>query len=271
MKKITFLMAALLCGSWCATAQNTDNGHEYVDLGLSVKWATCNVGATAPEEYGYYYAWGETEPKETYAWSTYFDTPDGGSTFTKYTTDGKTTLDPDDDAAATNWGDNWRMPADNEWMELRDSCTRTWTTMNGVNGYEIKSKINGNSIFLPATGYRSDDALSYEGTCGVYWSGTLDTSSPDNAWGIGFIQGYFERLGSNRYYGRAVRPVYEVAITALAVVEMPVVYTERGRIVCEGDFRIYDLLGRDVTRLNGSLKGVYVVKTADSAVKVVVK
>ena len=274
MKKITLLMATLLCSAWCATAQTTEQGHEYVDLGLpsGLKWATCNVGATTPEAYGNYYAWGEIKPKETYSWDTYNFTADSGTTFTKYNaTDGKTTLDPDDDVAATDWGGNWRMPTDDEWKELIDSCTQTWTTLNGINGYEIKSKINGNSIFLPATGFRSDEALNYDGSSGVYWSRTLDTGSPENAGGIGFVPNALERLGSHRYYGRAVRPVYAVAITALAVVEMPVVYAECGRIYCAGDFRIYDLLGRDVTRLNGSLQGIYVVKTADSAQKVVVK
>ncbi|MDY4850393.1 MAG: hypothetical protein SO182_04045 [Paludibacteraceae bacterium] len=274
MKKITLLMATLLCSAWCATAQTTEKGHEYVDLGLpsGLKWATCNVGATTPEAYGNYYAWGEIAPKETYSWDTYNFTADGGTTFTKYNaTDGKTTLDPDDDVAATDWGGNWRMPTDDEWKELIDSCTQTWTTLNGINGYEIKSKINGNSIFLPATGFRSDEALNYDGSSGVYWSSTLDTGSPENAGGIGFVPNALERLGSHRYYGRAVRPVYAVAITALAVVEMPVVYAECGRIYCAGDFRIYDLLGRDVIRLNGSLQGIYIVKTADSAQKVVVK
>ena len=126
MKKLAFLTAAMLCGALTATAQNKENDHEYVDLGLpsGLKWATCNVGATAPEEYGNYYAWGENTPKDNYDWDTYKLTTDGGTTFTKYNgTDGKTTLDPEDDAAAVNWGGKWRMPTDDEWTELRENCT----------------------------------------------------------------------------------------------------------------------------------------------------
>ena len=100
-----------------------------VDLGLSVKWANINVGAESPEDYGNYYAWGETSTKETYNWSTYFDTNDGGNTFTKYNNEGgKTVLDPEDDAAHVNWGGSWRMPTQAEWWELINCCTWTWTT-----------------------------------------------------------------------------------------------------------------------------------------------
>ena len=126
MKKLAFLTAAMLCGALTATAQNKENDHEYVDLGLpsGLKWATCNVGATAPEEYGNYYAWGENTPKDNYDWDTYKLTTDGGTTFTKYHgTAGKTTLAPEDDAAAVNWGGKWRMPTDDEWTELRENCT----------------------------------------------------------------------------------------------------------------------------------------------------
>jgi hypothetical protein len=133
--------------------------HEYVDLGLSVKWATCNVGATKPEEYGDYFAWGETTPKDAYDWSTYKWCNGGPSTQTKYctnssygTVDNKTTLDLSDDAACANWGGSWRMPTRAEQDELRNNCTWTWTTQNGVNGYKVTGT-NGNSIFLPAAGY----------------------------------------------------------------------------------------------------------------------
>ena len=184
------------------------NGHEWVDLGLpsGTKWATCNVGATKPEEYGNYYAWGETETKSTYSWSTYFDTTDGGSTFTKYTTDGKTVLELADDAARANWGGAWRMPTDDEWTELRENCTWTWTTLNGVNGFEVKGP-NGNSIFLPAAGVRGYGSSGGAGSHGHYWSSSLNTGSPDFAWYVDFDSAHVDRYCYYRYFGRSVRPV----------------------------------------------------------------
>ena len=191
------------------------NGHDYVDLGLSVKWATCNVGATKPEEYGNYYAWGETEPKTTYYWNTYKWCNGSSSTFTKYNTkssygtvDNKTVLDPEDDAAAVNWGGAWRMPTDAEWTELRENCTWTWTTKNGVNGYEVKGT-NDNSIFLPAAGYRSYDDLLNAGDVGDYWSSSLCTGDPSGAWNVGFYSEYVGRNYDDRYFGQSVRPVLE--------------------------------------------------------------
>lgn len=159
--------------------------HEYVDLGLSVKWATCNVGATKPEEYGDYFAWGETEPKEMYDWSTYKWCNGSETTLTKYCTDGsygtvdnKTQLELSDDAAHANWGDSWRMPTDSELTELREQCTWTWTTQNGVNGCKVTSKSNGNSIFLPAAGYYYDSLLGSVGIGGICWSSSLYADSP---------------------------------------------------------------------------------------------
>ena len=229
MKKSTFLLAALLCGAWCATAQTTEKGHEYVDLGLpsGLKWATCNVGATTPEGYGNYYAWGETETKTTYDWNTYkWATATWDATYeswqletlTKYNTssdygtvDNKTVLELADDAAAVNWGGAWRMPTDAEWQELIDNCT--WTRVEGYNGgvnngYEVKSKINGNSIFLPAAGYCDDDDLYGAGNYGNCWSGSLYTDEPYIAWGVNF--GSFGRGmdgGGSRCCGLSVRPV----------------------------------------------------------------
>ena len=182
-----------------------------VDLGLSVKWATCNVGATSPEEYGNYYAWGETTTKATYSWDTYTLTTDGGSTFTKYnTTDGKTVLELADDAARANWGGAWRMPTDAEWTELRDNCTWTWTddyNGKGVKGEIVTSNNNGNSIFLPAAGYRSNDDLNRAGSNGYYWSSSLNSDNPNFAWRVYFYSGYVGRYDYGRYCGLSVRPV----------------------------------------------------------------
>ena len=192
---------------------NTGN-HEYVDLGLSVKWATCNVGATKPEEYGDYFAWGETQPKNTYDWSTYKWCNGSFNTLTKYnnsssygTVDNKTVLDKTDDAAAVNWGGSWRMPTTEEQQELINNCTWTWTTQNGVNGYKVTSKSNGNSIFLPAAGYRNDSSLNDAGSYGFYWSSSLDTYTPYDVYELYFYSVYMLWNYNNRHSGQSVRPV----------------------------------------------------------------
>ena len=189
-------------------------GHEYVDLGLSVKWATSNVGANKPEDYGDYFAWGETKPKSTYNWSTYKWCRGSNDTQTKYNTkgsygtvDNKKTLELSDDAARANWGGAWRMPTDAEFAELREQCTWTWTTQNGVKGYKVTSKSNGNSIFLPAAGYRNGSSLSSAGSYGYYWSSSLSTDYPNNAWSVYFNSSNVRRNYISRYYGFSVRPV----------------------------------------------------------------
>ena len=195
-------------------ATGSENGYEYVDLGLSVKWATCNVGATKPEEYGDYFAWGETQPKSNYDWSTYkwcngsYDTQTKYNTNSSYgTVDNKTTLDLSDDAARAKWGGSWRMPTDAELTELREQCTWTWTTLNGVNGYKVISKKNGKSIFLPVAGYRDGSSLYKAGNYGYYWSSSLNTDYPYDAWYVRFNSDHVDRYGNNRYYGYSVRPV----------------------------------------------------------------
>lgn len=188
--------------------------HEYVDLGLSVKWATCNVGASSPEDYGDYFAWGETTTKSTYDWSTYKYCNGSSSTLTKYNTDSyygtvdnKTQLDLSDDAARANWGAAWRMPTDAELTELLEQCTWTWTTQNGIKGYKVTSKSNGNSIFLPAAGYNRGSSLAFAGSDGYYWSSSLLTSYPDDAWYVCFVSSNVARSNDYRDYGRSVRPV----------------------------------------------------------------
>ena len=183
------------------------NGHGYVDLGLSVKWATCNVGASTPTEYGGYYAWGETRTKSDYSWSTYFDTNDGGSTFFKYALNKKTTLDFSDDAAHANWGGSWRMPTRAEQDELREKCSWTWTTLNGVKGYKVSSKRNSNSIFLPAAGARNGSSLYFAGSDGYCWSSSLDTSYSDLAYYLGFDSGNVDWHCDYRCSGKSVRAV----------------------------------------------------------------
>ena len=196
----------------------TENGYAYVDLGLSVKWATCNVGATKPEEYGDYFAWGETQPKDYYDWSTYKYCNGSNTTLTKYNTssgygtvDNKTILEAADDAARANWGGNWRMPTEEELTELHEQCTWTWTTQNGVYGYKVTSKKSGytnKSIFLPAASCRRGSSLSNAGSGGDYWSSSFGTDYPYYAYGLYFSSGVvFRGSYGNRDYGLSVRPV----------------------------------------------------------------
>ncbi len=189
--------------------------HDYVDLGLSsgTLWATCNVGANSPEEYGDYFAWGETEPKSKYNWSTYKYGSDDHE-LTKYCTygyfgvaDNNTILDPSDDAAVVNWGSAWRMPTLRELDELIKECTWTWTTLNGVNGHLVIGP-NSNSIFLPAAGRRFHSDLSDAGSYGHYWSSALDPSFPCVAYSLDFGSGYVKREDVHgRIHGFSVRPV----------------------------------------------------------------
>lgn len=189
-----------------------DNGHEYVDLGLpsGLLWATCNVGANSPEDYGDYFAWGETEPKSNYNWnwSTYFDTNNGGSTFQKYNNNGgKKVLESSDDAAHVNWGGSWRMPTREEQIELLNECTWEWTTQNGVNGRKVTGP-NGNSIFLPAAGGYCNSSLFDAGSEGNYWSSSLKAGDSSIAYSLYFNS--HRPDWSNliyRYYGLSVRPV----------------------------------------------------------------
>jgi len=222
MKRIVFLAAVILALAACKK-ENTpsDSAKEVivaVDLGLSVKWGSVNLGASKPECYGDYYAWGETETKSDYSWSTYkFDTDYFGP-FSKYNTsssygsvDNKTVLDPEDDVAHVKLGENWRMPTHEEWIELRTKCTWEWTT--NYNGTGVKGRIvtatNGNSIFLPAAGIRSDTDLSDAGYDGYYWSSSLNTDYPCGAWLVVFFSDDIGWSGSYRYYGLSVRPVSE--------------------------------------------------------------
>jgi hypothetical protein len=193
--------------------------HEYVDLGLPshTLWATCNVGANSPEEYGDYFAWGEVTPKDEYNWSTYIYCKGSYDTMTKYCTrssygyngfmDGLTELVSEDDAATANWGSPWKMPTLEQIQELINNCSQKWTTQGGVNGTLVTGP-NGNTIFLPAAGYRSDNSFSYAGSYGDYWSSSFDTSRSDSACYLNFTSGlWYWSNGGRRFYGFPVRPV----------------------------------------------------------------
>ena len=177
---------------------NTINGHEWVDLGLSVKWATCNVGASSPSDYGDYFAWGETSTKSSY-------TENNSKTYNKPM--GDIAGNSQYDAARANWGSTWRMPTEKEFIELSVKCTWTWTSQGGHSGYRVTSKTNGNSIFLPAAGARGG-SLNYVGSSGYYWSAGPDS----NTRGCNLIfnsSNRFPQGALNRAYGFSVRPVSE--------------------------------------------------------------
>ena len=194
-------------------------GYGYVDLGLpsGLLWAYANIGANNPEDYGNYYAWGETEYKETYDWTTYQYCDGSETTLTKYCsdesyglngfTDSLTTLESVDDAATVNWGESWRMPTQDEMQELIDNCDTAWTTMNGINGMLFTSRANGNSIFLPAAGERFDSNLGSVGSYGYYWPSSLGTGNPSYASLLLLSSGNCYVFGGLRRYGMPVRPV----------------------------------------------------------------
>jgi len=203
-----------------------NGGHIYVDLGLpsGTLWATTNIGAESPEEYGDYYAWGETSTKDIYSWKSYkwcdgsdyeWDN-DNETTLTKYNTkrsygriDKQMTLNAEDDAATQNWGKNWRTPTDEEWKELSGSyCTWMWVTKNGVEGYLVGSKVNGSQLFLPAGGYMNNESLLAENEYGYYWSSEMEKNSPDKAWSQYITPSGTRRLSRLKKAGFTIRPVY---------------------------------------------------------------
>ena len=222
-----------------------------VDLGIvmtradgttyKLYWAQSNLSTSGlcanPEDYGDYYAWGETEPYYTeghsqdspcsswrsrtnpsitgYDWASYKWYNGSSTTLTKYNTnssygtvDNKTVLDSEDDVAHVKLGGKWRMPTYEEWTALRTQCTWTWTTQNGINGRLVTAS-NGNSIFLPAVGYRHNPFLSRAGSYGYYWSSSIDTDYPDTACGVDFGSNSVGRNSSSRFFGQSVRPVSE--------------------------------------------------------------
>ena len=175
----------------------TINGHEYVNLGLSVKWATFNVGASSPEDYGDYYAWGETTTKSSY---------NEGNSSTYGKSMGSIDGDSIYDVARAKWGGSWRLPTKDEFQELVDRCTWTWTTYEGVNGYKVTGP-NGNSIFLPAAGWRDGTSLYGKGSYGDYWSATPLEGGTGRACSLYFYEYDRNTYWGYRYLGHSVRPV----------------------------------------------------------------
>jgi uncharacterized protein (TIGR02145 family) len=241
MKKAicAFSALALLCAFAACTHEN--NGESKcpagaVDLGIvmtrgdgstyKLYWAKSNLSGSGlcakPEDYGDYYAWGETKPKSDYSWSTYKWCNGSYITLTKYnddksygTVDGITELqrgekkgETMDDAARAKLGGKWRMPTDAEWTALREQCTWAWTTQNGIAG-RLVTAANGNSIFLPAAGYRDATSPFNAGSIGYYWSSSHIAGNPDYAWYISLDSDYFDRDYYRRFCGLSVRPVSE--------------------------------------------------------------
>lgn len=215
---LTLVLGTTFSFSSCGSDDDEDDpengstntkGHNYVDLGLpsGTKWATCNIGATNPENCGEYYAWGETEHKTSYNEINYkfYDS----SKYAISSESGKTTLELSDDVAHVKWGGNWHIPSYDEFEELKNNCVWTWTTLNGMSGYEVKSLTNNNSIFLPAAGFRNDK-LSETNTDGLYWTSTIRpirADYPASIVSFNFRSNWIGFLGGSGSTGRPIRPV----------------------------------------------------------------
>ncbi|MBP5319267.1 MAG: hypothetical protein J6Y77_07695 [Paludibacteraceae bacterium] len=195
------------------------DNHEWVDLGLSVKWATCNIGAQSPSDFGDFFAWGETMAKKKFTWKNYKYRLDGDDVrsvrFTQYNTvrgrgkvDNRMQLSPLDDAARINWSRQWRIPSPAEWQELWKNCSAELVTIDGHPCYKLTSKINGNSIVLPLGGIKGPQ--DSERTIGSYWSCMLMQGEASGAQNITLNEkGVRWNLNSARMYGRSIRPVLD--------------------------------------------------------------
>ncbi|MBO4315766.1 MAG: hypothetical protein J5867_07385 [Prevotella sp.] len=179
-------------------------GGEAVDLGLpsGILWSSVNIGASSPEEYGHYYAWGETVTKTEYSQSTYQYYQNGS-----YVNIGTDISGTQYDVAMALWGDDWRMPTKDEFQELINNCTSEWTTVNGVNGYKFTSKTNGKSIFLPAAGFLMNGIIRGEGDGAHYWSAVPLSQNSSVAYDLYFYSSNVKLNLVERYIGTSVRPV----------------------------------------------------------------
>lgn len=206
------------------TDQNGLTSGQWVDMGLpsGLRWASYNLGASKPEGYGDYYAWGDEIQHDVYDWNTYrwstANSSGGLNELTKYNTkalygtvDNKQVIESHDDAASVYWGDGARIPTKYEWDELLENSTCQWTEINGVGGRKFTSRINGNSIFFPAAGIRMDASRSSAGESGRYWSSTLKSNDPTDAYHLYFGQYGFsiDEDCSYRCWGVSVRAVKE--------------------------------------------------------------
>ena len=229
MKKLICL-AICIMALFCTSCEyngpaNSNKGDTYVDLGLSVKWARCNIGANSPEDYGDYFAWGETKTKKTFSWDNYkyctWESNDGYLiSINKYVTDedygivdDKETLELVDDVASCKYGKSWRMPTERELAELQSKCEWIWMSIRGVYGYKVIGP-NGNSIFLPAAGYynyENKEEMGFEffgaGELGLYWSSSL-ADYDQYATCLELYEDEAHISFTSRYCGFTIRPVY---------------------------------------------------------------
>ena len=243
----------------------------YIDLGLSsgLCWATHNLGATEPEGEGLHFAWGEIEPKENYSYNTYkWANLLEDNEYIKYVTkdrygfvDLRTTLDPSDDAANEALASKWHIPTLQDAEELLRECTVEKLEYKGVEGYYIKGP-NGNVIFLPAVGKMVKENYEECTDCGKYWTSTLHEDYQDQANVLFFNNVWSLEVNKNpRREGLPIRPVIHRDYVAIDEVPAISVYAKEGTIYSELEFEIFDLTGINVTHLNGSLEGIYIVKT----------
>lgn len=226
MKQTLYLIAvatlALLlvsCKKDPASDQPISSDKTGIDLGLSVKWAACNVGATKPEEYGDYFAWGATSTQASYDWANApFNGGNSNYNETAWNNAKSGAVDPNtsnlllaNDIAHVKWGGNWRMPTAEEWKELQTKCTWSdWITDykgTGVAGYMVTSKTNGNSIFIPAAGYRKGTVLDDVGEYCGYWSSSVYPGDLSSALSLYSYSGYINVQDVDRLFGLSVRPV----------------------------------------------------------------
>lgn len=202
------------------TFSSAQSKHQYVDLGLSVKWATCNIGADKPEDHGDYFSWGETENKRINNWETYRFTEGDKNQISKYCSnsqygwhelaDSLSALEPDDDVAHKKWGGSWRIPTKAQMKELLDNCTWTWTTRNEINGYLVTGKKPGytnRSIFIPVTGTYDDGKIFNPHKQGSYWSRDCGTVYPPYAYTLELSAREASIGMKSRCESIAVRPV----------------------------------------------------------------
>ena len=246
---------------------------DYIDLGLSsgLCWAIHNLGADKPQDEGEFFAWGEIEPKEDYSYNTYkWSNLLKNNEYIKYVTndyygliDFRSTLGQEDDAANVALGSKWHIPTQADVEELLRECTSEYTQYYGKNGYVLTGP-NGNAIFLPAVGYM--EGTDYEGNDrgGDYWTSSLYEDNQSYGVTLGFNMSL--SVGTEeqrRYYGFPIRPVIHRDYVAIDEVPAIAVYAKEGTIYSELDFEIFNLSGINVTHLNGSLEGIYIVKTAE--------
>lgn len=289
MKSVITLLTTVLLSSLASAAQNNlENGYEYVDLGLpsGAMWATKNIGSHSPVDIGDYYSWGEVETKDSYTKNTYkWGVCDTEEHVLKYNdTDKKTRLDPEDDVAKVKWGGRWRMPTKEEFEELLNTCEVNFVAYpddSSYKVYEVKGP-NGNAIYFHLCGYMTMDKVRDYNQRAYFWSSDLNQVKSV----IGFIPN--ERAiefclyndgrkwvgKTSRYMGNPVRPMFlpqvSTGVDQTAIASDFTYKVVCGGIVCDSDFTIYDISGRDVTSQNGSLSGLYILKVGAVAKKVIV-